>query len=175
MAAGVVLFLAGARGVNEGAVGALLFLLLGPLVCVIFLLAFLLGIIAPQAENAIVIEDRGVLGGLQRGWEVLSGNLGPLLIIWLIQTVIAFAAGLVIAVPLLIAVVPLFVSAMMAQPGRFSYLPLILAGLCVVAYTPLSLLAHGIVATYIQSLWSLAYLRLTRPAPAAAAMAAANA
>ncbi len=175
MAAGIVLLPASARGMNEGAAVGLMFLLLCPLSCVILLLALLLGLIAPQAENAIVIENRGLLSGLQRGWEVLSGNLGPILIIWLIQLVIAFAAGLLIAAPVLIAVVPLFVSAMTAQNGAFSYLPLVLAGLCMLAYTPISLLANGIVSVYIQSVWSLTYLRLTRPAPAGAVMAVTNA
>ncbi len=172
MAASVVLSLASARGMNEGAAAGLMFLLLCPLVCVILLLALLLGLIAPQAENAIVIENRGLLSGLQRGWEVLSGNLGPILIIWLIQLVIAFAAGLVIAAPLLLDIVPVLVWAMPTQNGA---LPFILIGLCVATYTPVYLLANGIVTAYLQSVWSLTYLRLTRPAPAEAVMTVANA
>jgi hypothetical protein len=132
------------------------------LACVIFLLAIVTGFVVRQAENAIVIENESILGGLRRGWEVLIKNLGPILIIWIITVVIGLAAGIVIALPLLIVVLPLFI-AFVANGSNSSYTPLMVAGLCVVAYIPVSLLANGIRFAYLQSVWTLTYLRLTKP------------
>jgi hypothetical protein len=41
--------------------------------------------------------------------------------------------------------------------------PVLVAGLCIVAYLPISLVANGIITTYSESAWTLTYLRLTQP------------
>ncbi len=53
-----------------------------------FIFAIILGFVSTQAERAIVLEDKSILNGFKRGWEVLTKNLGPILIIWLITIVI---------------------------------------------------------------------------------------
>lgn len=174
-AVGIVLALANVGTAEEGAAVGLMFLLLCPLACVVLLLSFLLGLVFPQAENAIVVENRSFLNGLQRGWEVFAGNLGPILILWLILFLITLAISIGMAAPLLVVIMPLFASAALTQNEAFSYLPLIAAGLCITAYLPVSLLVNGILTTYTQSAWTLTYLRLTRPAPLEAGIAAANA
>ena len=130
-------------------------------VCLIFLLAILIGFLAPQAERAILIENEGVISGLRRGWNVLTKNLGPIIIIWFITVVIGVAAGILVALPLLIILVPAFI-AFMAGGNQPSFTPLIIAGLCVVAYIPVSILANGILSAYLESVWTLTYLRLTK-------------
>lgn len=42
--------------------------------CVIVILAIILGFISTQAERAIVLEDKSILDGFKRGWEVLTKN-----------------------------------------------------------------------------------------------------
>ncbi len=154
---------------NKSAVAGATFLALLPvlcvLFCVIFILAILVGFVLRMAENAIVVEDLPILGGVQRGWDVLVKNPGPILIIWLITAVIGFVAGIVIALPLLIVLVPLvFAFITNANSANFSFAPWLIAFVCIIcAYIPISWLARGILATYIQSVWTLTYLRLTRP------------
>ncbi len=131
------------------------------LVCVMLLLAIFVSFLGPQAERAIVIENEGVISGLRRGWQVLKGNLGPILIIWVIMLVITFVAGIVIAIPLLIVLIPAFV-AFVAGGSNPSYTPLIIAGLCFTAYIPVALAANGIVTAYLESLWTLTFIRLTK-------------
>ena len=46
---------------------------------------------------------------------------------------------------------------------NLSFTPLIIAGLCTVAYFPFLLVVNGILTAYIESVWTLTYLRLTRP------------
>jgi hypothetical protein len=136
--------------------------------CLVFLLAIVLSFLSPQAERAIVIENEGVISGIRRGWNVLTKNLGPILIVWIILVVISVVAGVLIALPLLIIVAPAviaFAVSMAAGGNNLSYTPLIFAGLCIVAYIPVSLVANGILAAYTESVWTLTFLRLTQPKP----------
>jgi hypothetical protein len=133
-------------------------------VCLIFVLAIVIGFLAPQAERAILIENEGVISGLRRGWNVLTKNLGPIIIIWFITVVIGVAVGILVALPLLIILVPAFI-AFMAGGNDPSFTPLIIAGLCVVAYIPVSMLANGILTAYLESVWTLTFLRITKIKP----------
>lgn len=151
------------------AAGLLVFLpIICVLACVLFLFAIFISFLGPQAESAIVIENEGVLSGLKRGWQVLTKNLGPILVIWLIVLVISLVAGLIIALPVFLILVPTlfaFVGGSMNTSGNLSLAPLIVAGLCLLAYIPISWLANGILATYTRSVWTLTYLRLTKASP----------
>ncbi len=172
LVAGIIVFAVYAsetRGYSSSAAAPGLFVLIAVLcafACVVFLLAILISFLSPQAERAIVIENEGVINGLRRGWNVLTKNLGSILIVWLITVVIGFAAGILIALPVLVVVVPA-VFAFMAGGSQASYTPLIVAGLCILAYLPVSLVAEGILMTYLQSVWTLTYLRLVKPNPEA--------
>jgi len=139
--------------------------------CTIFLLAIVISFLSPQAERAIVIENEGVISGIRRGWSVLTTNLGPILLVWLIVVVIGTVVGVILALPLLIIVVPLFISYIFSGENA-SYTPLIIAGLCILAYIPVSWVANGILTAYLESVWTLAYLRLNLPKPEAPAPAA---
>jgi hypothetical protein len=134
------------------------------LVCAIFLFAIIISFLRPQAERAIVIENEGILSSLRRGWNVLTKNLGPILIIWFITVVIGFAVGILVALPVFIILVPAFI-AFMAGGNNPSFTPLVIAGLCIVAYIPVSLVANGILTAYLESVWTLTYLRLTKLKP----------
>jgi hypothetical protein len=136
--------------------------------CLILLLALVISFLGPPAERAIVIDNEGVISGIRRGWKVLMANLGSILIVWLILAAIGFAAGLLIELPVLIIVAPAviaFAVSLAAGGSNLSYAPLIIAGLCTVAYIPVSLVASGILTAYTESVWTLTYLRLTQPQP----------
>ena len=141
-------------------------LVLIPVFCALICAALILGVsisfLKPQAERAIVIENEGVISGLKRGWRVLKENLGAIIFIWLITVIITFVAAFVIALPLLIVLIPAILAFVFGQ-GNQTYLPLIIAGLCIAAYIPVSLIANGILTAYLETLWTLTYLRLTTP------------
>ena len=144
-------------------------LILLPVICVFFciiiLLAVLIGFISTQAERAIVLEDKSILDGFRRGWEVLTKNLGPILIIWLISAAIGVVAAIVIALPLLVVMVPLVI-AFVANVNNlnFSFTPWLVAFVCIAcAYAPISWFLNGVLTTYLQSVWTLTYLRITQP------------
>lgn len=142
----------------------LLFVLLG-LFCVVFLLAIIIGFISRQAERAIVLENKPVLDSIKRGWEVLTKNLGPILLIWIIQLAISIIAGIVIALPLLAVLVPFMIIFLSSASGANSPSTtwLITLVFIVLAYLPVSWLANGILMAYLESVWTLTYIRLTKP------------
>ena len=135
-----------------------------PLLCILILAFLVVGLVVELAEAAIVLEDRQVVDGLRRGWEVFKGNLGPMLIIWLILLVIGLVAGIALALPILVVIVPAAIAfAASSQSSNVSFVPLIIAGLCFVTYLPFLLVLNGILTAYLQSVWTLTFMRLTKP------------
>ncbi|MCP4139685.1 MAG: hypothetical protein GY755_05245 [Chloroflexi bacterium] len=131
--------------------------------CCLFLFALLFGMIVQQAQNAMIIEERGISESLIRGWEVFKTNLGHLILIGIILFIISAIAGVAIALPILIVVIPGMIAFVL--DGAQSMQPLILMGLCIIAYLPVSLTAQGILTTYIQAVWTLFYLQITEQTP----------
>ena len=127
--------------------------------CLLIPVMWVIQIIIRQSENAIALEDLGIMPALSRGWEVFKANLGPIFLMSIILAVIGFMAGIVIAIPILAVVFPAIFA--FALGNAESWTPLIVAGACILIYIPVSWVANGILATYSQSAWTLTYLRLT--------------
>jgi hypothetical protein len=51
-----------------------------PLLCLVAPVGFLVNIFIQQANNALVIEGKGIRDSLQRGWEIVSANLGQFIL-----------------------------------------------------------------------------------------------
>jgi hypothetical protein len=121
-------------------------------VCVAALAGLALNLLRTFAERACMLEDLDVFGSYGRGWAVLKENLGPAIIIFLIQVVIGFLIGMamLVASPLLICLCLLII--------------------------PISLIVNGGVAAYFSTLWTLTWRRWTgRDVPGEPVMEAAPA
>jgi len=138
------------------------FLCMIPLLCVLLPLSWVISIVVQQADAAMVIENLSITDGVRRGWDVAKKNVGPVLLIWLITTVIGVSIGLVLAIPILVIAVPGAIAFATSQ-GEFPTGLLAMAGLCFVLYLPVLVVAEGILITYIESVWALTFLRLSRP------------
>ena len=112
------------------------------LVVLAALAALVLGLLRTFAERAVMLEDAAVFESYGRGWEVLSQNLGPAIVIFLIQIAIGIALGFL---------------ALVASP--------LLICLCLIAI-PLMLAVNGTVSAYFSTLWTLAWRRWTGRASA---------
>jgi hypothetical protein len=55
------------------------------------------------ANRACMLEDLGVIESYRRGWEVLSANLGPAVILFVLQLVINIVLGLIFFIPAILA------------------------------------------------------------------------
>lgn len=138
------------------------FLCIVPLLCVLVPVLIAIGIVIQQANAAMVIENLSMTDGVRRAWGVVKKNVGPVLLIWLITAVIGSVIGFVLAIPILVTVVPAVI-ALTASPDQIPTAVVAVAGLCFVAYLPALIVAQGILTSYVESVWALTFLRLTRP------------
>jgi hypothetical protein len=137
----------GALGVLAGAYGLLgdqatwvpgagLGALFAVLACILVPIALVLGLLRTFANRACMLEDLGVIASYRRGLNVLVENIGPALILFLLQIVI----GAVLAVML--------------------FLPGLVMVLCCILW-PVLLLIRGGIATYFSTMWTLAWREWT--------------
>ena len=117
---------------NYPMVGLGTFLPVLVLACLLVPTAMILGLIRNFADRACMLEDLGVISSYRRGFEVLGDNIGPALLLFLIQ--IALSIGIWI---------------MMIVPG-------ILIALCCLLW-PLLILIQGAFSAYYSTLWTLAW------------------
>jgi hypothetical protein len=109
------------------------------LVCIAVPLAVVLEWLRSMANRACMLEGLGVLDSYRRAIAVLSTNLGPALILFLLQIVLS-----------------LVMAAVWFVPGA-------ILSLCCPLW-PVLLLVQGAVSAYTSTLWTLAWRRWTLPA-----------
>jgi hypothetical protein len=124
----------GEMGSTPWAVGPLA--ILGGVACLLVPLMLVLGLLRTFANRACMLEGLGVFASYRRGFEVLLANLGPAILLFLIQVGISIAFGI------------LFL------------LPSIVITLCCLLW-PLLWLVNGLTAAYFSTLWTLAWRRWT--------------
>jgi hypothetical protein len=156
---------AAGSGAGEGALVAL-FGMLGVffvVICCISIVSLVVGMIVEQVQNAIVLENLGVLEGFGRGWQVFSKNLGSVLVMAIILGVLGFIVSLIVSLPFLLILIPVAASTVITGANNFTT-PLLIGGVCFVAYLPVLLVLSGILMTYTQTAWTLTYRRMTAQA-----------
>jgi hypothetical protein len=171
--AGLAVFLIFTLVIIVGVFGSIFTLGLGlicfiPLICLMVPLGWLIGVVVEQANIAIVLENLGIVQGVERGWDVFKRNLGAMIVMALILLVISLLAGFLIGLPLVAVVGPIFI-AMVSGSQQVAQGGLLLAGLCLVAWIPVAIVLNGVLQSYVKTAWTLTYMRLTgKPAESAA-------
>ncbi len=126
-------------------------------------IAFILG------TRAIVLEQRGVIAGLRRAFELLRARLGRVLLVWLIQVALGIAAGVaivIVAIPLILVGAVAVVGTGMASGPMAAGILVIPFGLLLLAVL---LVLGGMIGTYLSTYWTLAFRRMELdPIPAVA-------
>jgi len=166
----IVAFVAGVVILGSVATLGLGLLCLWPLICLLIPLALAVGVILEQANIALVIEDLAITTALQRAWEVVRAQIGAAIVMALVLILGSAVVGVVLALPLGLAVFPAFAAMILGRKGAQALL--VTAGLCLVAYLPVLIGLSGVVQAYIKSAWTLFFLRATRPAEVASTAAA---
>ena len=85
------------RIVPENPIG--LALAAGAILCPAVLFSLVFGILATFAERACMLEDKGIIESYSRGWEIITRNLSPVIILALIQVAIGIILGIVLFAP----------------------------------------------------------------------------
>ncbi len=159
-------------GMASGAAAGIGFACLIPILCLLIPIGWAVSVIIEQAQAAIVLEDLSLVDGFKRGWQIVKSNAGPIIVMALI---LAFGGGLIgvlVSLPLIIAVVPLVIG---MSSLRESLTPLYIALACCLAYMPVLIFLNGILTAYIQSAWALTFMKLAQPKEEAPIIIEANA
>ena len=131
-----------------------------PLICLLIPLLWAFSVVIEQANVAIVLENLSIGDGFRKGWEVVRANVGPILLLTLIIFIGSGVLGFLIAIPLIAAVAPLIFGAANNTTG-----PIWITVICCALYFPILLVLSGILNAYVQSVWTLTYMRLTAKPP----------
>jgi hypothetical protein len=100
------------------------------LTCIVLPFALLLNLLRTFANRACMLEGCGVFAAYARGFNVLIENIGPALLLFLIQLGVSIALGLILLLP----------------------------ALCCL-FWPLLILVQGLFAAYFSTMWTLAWRR----------------
>ncbi len=133
-----------------------------PVICLLVPVSWLLFVVLEQANIAIVVDNLGIMDGLRRGWQVFRDNLGAIIIMALILGIgVSLIGGLIISAPLFLIAIPVMSTVLLGSNSAI-WGGLLITGLCFLAYLPFWLVLNGILTAYIESAWTLTYMRLTR-------------
>ncbi|MFO7742812.1 MAG: hypothetical protein R6X31_10925 [Anaerolineae bacterium] len=106
------------------------------LACVFVPIAMVLSLLQAFANRACMLEDLGVIAAYRRGLNVLIQNIGPAIVLFLLQIAINIVLGVALLLPGLVMV------------------------LCCILW-PLLLLVRGAIAAYFSTMWTLAWREWT--------------
>jgi hypothetical protein len=154
--------LGSAYGDNYSEFGSYFVLFIIGFCCCLIPLLLLLGLCHQVASRALLVDDLGILASIQRGWRLFTGNLVTLFGIWFMLLIIGLVGGIVIALPYLIAILPLMFDFM--EGTIQSWQPFINAGIFMLCYFPIFWFLSGVLRTYTETVWTLTYLEI-RPTP----------
>jgi hypothetical protein len=139
-------------------------LCLVPLLLLAIPLIWLVELYLELALLALVVEDMPLLEAFSRGWAVLKRNFWDTVLTGLLLTVIRWGVGLVIGIIFVILAIPTFgplIGVGIALQGHYLAL-LMLVGFLLLAVLLLVIgVLTGMLQTYLQSAWVLAYLHFT--------------
>ncbi|MBW6465878.1 MAG: hypothetical protein K0B06_05190 [Brevefilum sp.] len=109
---------------------------------------------------AIIEEKLGIFPAIARAWQVITRNLGHVVVMFLILGVGGLIVGLIISLPLIIIPVPL-VANLLISGGRMISVGLVLSLLLSMAFIPLLIFLAGVLRAYILASWTLTFRQLT--------------
>lgn len=144
----------------------LIWLCLIPLICLLVPVMWALDIFIKQSYIALINDNLGVIDAIKRAWQVFKPNLGHMIVMGLILFFVSLVIGLIISLPILIAVLPVVFGFInnTAESMRSG----VIAALVIFAlYMPVGILLSGVLRSYIYTAWTLTYRRLSA-APAEA-------
>jgi hypothetical protein len=110
------------------------------------------------AETAIVVDGRGVMDSIRRGWELLRANK---MVVFVMALVMYMGVGMVSGLILFPFFIPFFFVPAFAVDQSLPREVLWIAGICSAVLFPIVAFLQGIVFVFMKTGWILTYLRLT--------------
>jgi hypothetical protein len=143
--------------------------LTGPLIALVLLGVLLVLLLIPVgiavqiilnwALRSLVLESSGILASLGAGWRLFRRNLGTSLVLWILDVALNIGLGLLLAVPLLAAAVPVIMGGLFFDEVGLALLAggLLLGLVLLAAFA----LFKAVSSTFFAAYWTIAYRRLT--------------
>ncbi len=127
-----------------------------PLFILLILGVVLVYALMEQGVSAVLVDNLGVFSALQRAWELIQKNPRVMILMSLVSYMVAIVAIMIISIVMMI---PIGGSGPNIQLFQ-TLSPTII--LWMLAFLFLYAVFQGMLLTYLQSVWTLIYLRLTR-------------
>lgn len=134
-----------------------------PLFCLGLPLGVIYYVYTQLANNALIIEDLTIGDALARAWELMRSRAGDIAVMAIILFVGTLIAGVLISIPIFALFLPAFF-AVMGNGAQAADNALTLGIVAICIAIPAGMLLGGILRSYIESAWTLTYLRVTQPA-----------
>jgi len=138
-----------------------------PLFCLLIPFSWFVNLVLEQSVIAIVAENRGIFSGLERGWQVVTRNIGPMIVMALILFVGGAVIGLLLGIPAALILIPVILGAVTGAE-RVLTTGAAVSALLFCLYLPILLIGTGILRSYTSTAWTLTFRRLTGGLPAPA-------
>ena len=133
-----------------------------PIILLFIPLGILVYAIVEQGMAAVIVDDLRTFSALQRAWELIRKNLGVMALMSIIIYFGSMIASMIISIPMMIPMFG-FMFNMSSPPDPASFDRLFRNMMWwMLAFSPFYAVFQGILLTFMQSAWTLTYLRLTR-------------
>lgn len=168
--AGMMQAMQGNVGESEALLGGLGLLLacLGLFTCLLLPLLLVVTVVYPFAQRAAILEDRGVIDSIRRGWDVVRANLGDVVILVVLFLVIGilygFAAALVLLPVGLVSFIP-GILRIVGSPGSIGVIEVLLLGVGGLVVGLLAAVLNSILISFRSTAVTLAYQQFTGKQP----------
>jgi hypothetical protein len=168
--AGMMQAMRGNVGESEALFGGLGLALacLGLFGCLLLPLLLVVSVIYPFAQRAAILEDRGVMDSIRRGWGIVRVNLGDVVILVVLFIVIGilygFAAALVLLPVGLISFIP-GILRIVGSPGSIGVIEVLLLGVGGLVVGLLAAVLNSILISFRSTAVTLVYQQFTGKQP----------
>jgi hypothetical protein len=133
-----------------------------PLFLLFIPLAILVYAVMEQGVAAVFVDNLNVSSALQRAWELVKKNLGVMALLGVIIYLGSAIVGMLISIPMMIPIFGIIFN-MGSEPDVQSFERLSRNMiLWMLVFSPFYAVIQGILLTFMQSVWTLTYMRLTR-------------
>ena len=131
-----------------------------PVICVLAIVSWGLQIVIQMAVLAIIGEDLGAMDALNRAWQLARQFIGEMIVVGLLITIFGGILGTVIGLPFLAALIPMG-TMLLTQSAPAMQGGMVVSVLIICLYLPVAVFLTGVLQSYIGTVWTLTFRRLT--------------
>lgn len=136
--------------------------LLFPLIILVIPASLFIYLIIINSMIALIAEDLSVFKAFERGWQVTTKNLGPMIIMLLILGVGQFFATFIIILPIFASFIPLGLA--FAIPDQAAMITVIvISSLLAMLMIFLGIFLVGVIRSYVLAAWTLNFNKCHLP------------